>query len=181
MPRKKKVDSPEKESGLPLLIDPSQIQQIQQALIHQDPVPGSSATMMLPPGMMVLTEEMMAEEEEDEEDNSPSWEVTIEGLQSLTATGMKFPVFTPGETSSGQVVFEFLSGKGVNATIFGWLRNPKERTITLKVSDKETEEVFETWTMKAMPVAIALDELDSESTDAWHTTFQVSVKDIQIT
>jgi hypothetical protein len=93
---------------------------------------------------------------------------------------MKFPVFTPGEQSSGQVVFEFLPGKGVNATIFGWLRAPKERQITLKLTDKETEEVFETWTMKAVPVAIALDELDAESTDPWCTTFQVSVKDIVI-
>jgi hypothetical protein len=179
MPRKKKSEFQEKEQGLPLLIDPLHVQQIRDALSQQAP---ESAIMQLPPGLMVLTEEELAEElSEDEEDRAPSWELVIEGLQALQASGMKFPIFTPGEQSSGQVVFEFLPGKGVNATVFGWLRTPRERNITLRLTDKETEEVFETWTMKAMPVAIALDELDAESKDPWCTTFQVSVRDIQIT
>jgi len=179
MSRKKKVELQEKEQGLPLLIDPLHAQQIRDAISQQST---ESSMMHLPPGLMVLTEEELVEElSEEEEDRAPSWELAIEGLQVLQASGMKFPVFTPGEQSSGQVVFEFLPGKGVNSTIFGWLRTPKERNITLRLTDKETEEVFETWTMKALPVAIALDELDAESKDPWCTTFQVSVRDIQIT
>jgi len=177
MPRKKKVELQEKDQGLPLLVDPVHVQQIQQALAAQ----AGEMMQHLPPGLMVLTEEELGEmEEDDEEDRSPVWEVDIDGLQKLTASGMKFPVFTPGEQNSGQVVFEFLPGKGVNATIFGWLSAPKERKVTLRLTDRDDNQ-FETWTFKAVPVAIALDELDAESKDPWCTTFQVSVKDIQIT
>jgi hypothetical protein len=120
------------------------------------------------------------EEEEPEVDESPNWNVSIEGLPEMEAGGAKFSVFTTGEASSGQMVIEFKSRPGVNRNLFSWLTKPSERSITMTVDDHEGNRI-ESWRMKGVPVALAVDELDRECKDPWYTTFQVTVKDIQIT
>lgn len=120
------------------------------------------------------------EEEEPEIDEGPKWTVAIDGLPEMEAGGTKFSVFTTGEATSGQMVIEFKSRPGVNRNLFSWLSKPSERGISMVVDDHEGNRI-ESWKMRGVPVALALDELDQESKDPWYTTFQVTVKDIQIT
>lgn len=120
------------------------------------------------------------EEPEPEVDEGPKWTVSIDGLPEMEAGGTKFSVFTTGEASSGQMVIEFKSRPGVNRNLFSWLTKPSEKGITMVVDDHEGNRI-ETWRMRGVPVALAVDELDKEVKDPWHTTFQVTVKDIQIT
>jgi len=56
--------------------------------------------------------------EDPEVDESPTWEVSIDGVQPLESGGVKFSVFTPGESSSGQMVVEFKAKPGMNSAIF---------------------------------------------------------------
>lgn len=123
---------------------------------------------------------MEGEEPEPEVDEGPKWTVSIDGLPEMEAGGTKFSVFTTGEASSGQMVIEFKSRPGVNRNLFSWLTKPSEKGITMVVDDHEGNRI-ETWRMRGVPVALAVDELDKEVKDPWHTTFQVTVKDIQIT
>lgn len=128
-------------------------------------------------GMMPVGDE---EEMEPEIDESPKWEVHIDGHPLMEARGTKFSVFTTGESRSGQMVIEFLTKPGVNSTLFGWLQKPSEKKVRMVVRDHE-ENRIEQWEMLGVPVAIAVDELDNESKSPWATTLQVSVKDIKIT
>jgi len=145
-----------------------------------------------PPVEFVTMEELMqkvglagalgagGEGEEPEVDESPKWEISIEGMQPLESGGVKFSVFTPGENSSGQMVVEVRAKPGMNAGVFSWLQKPLERKVKMVVSDHEGERI-EQWEMTAIPVAIAVDELDREVKDPWFTTLQMSVKGIRIT
>ena len=116
---------------------------------------------------------------EPEVDESPKWEVSIEGMQPLECGGVKFSVFTPGEGASGQMVCEFRAKPGTNTELFNWLRKPTYRKLQMTVKDHE-EALIEKWEMTAFPVALAVDELDREVKDPWFTTLQMSVKDIRI-
>lgn len=168
MPRKAKLisksDSPEKVVDAPseLLPQPVEFLTMQEFLAAQ--------------GMSV----MEGEEPETEVDEGPKWTVAIEGLPEMEAGGTKFSVFTTGEASSGQMVIEFKSRPGVNRNLFSWLAKPSERNITMVVDDHEGNRI-EIWKMRGVPIALAVDELDCEVKDPWYTTFQVTVKDIQIT
>ena len=128
-------------------------------------------------GMMPSGEE---EEDEPEVDESPKWEIHIDGMKPMEAGGTKFSVFTPGESRNGQMVIEFVTKPGVNSSLFGWLQKPSEKKIRMVVRDHE-ENRIEQWDMLGVPVAIAVDELDRESKDPWYTTLQVSIKEIVIT
>ena len=128
-------------------------------------------------GMMPVGDE---EEMESEVDESPKWEVHVDGHPVMEARGTKFSVFTNGESRSGQMVIEFLTKPGVNSTLFGWLGKPSEKRVRMIVRDHE-ESLIEQWEMLGTPVAVAVDELDSESKDPWSTTIQLAVKDIKIT
>jgi hypothetical protein len=116
---------------------------------------------------------------EPEIDESPKWEVAIDGMQPLECGGVKFSVFTPGEGSSGQMVCEFRAKPGMNTGLFSWLQKPTERKVRMTVKDHE-EDLIEKWEMTAIPVALAVDELDREVKDPWFTTLQMSVRDIRI-
>ena len=129
-------------------------------------------------GMASLDEE--DEGTEPEVDESPKWEVQIDGMIPMEAGGTKFSVFTLGESASGQMVIEFKTKPGVNSALFGWLQKPSEKKVRMIVLDHE-ENRIEQWDMSALPVAIAVDELDREVKDPWFTTLQMSVKDIKIT
>jgi len=118
--------------------------------------------------------------EDPEVDESPKWEVSIDGMQPLECGGAKFSVFTPGESSSGQMVIEFKAKPGMNAAVFSWLQKPLERKVRMVVTDHEGERI-EQWEMTAIPVALAVDELDREVKDPWFTTLQMSVRGIRIT
>jgi len=162
-----------------------------EPLVEPLPVdaPSEAAT---PPVEFVTMEELMqkvglsaamgAEEDADEPeiDESPQWEVSIDGIQPLESGGVKFSVFTPGESSSGQMVVEFKAKPGMNAAIFAWLQKPLERKVRMVVTDHEGSRI-EQWEMTAIPVALAVDELDREVKDPWFTTLQMSVKGIRIT
>lgn len=117
---------------------------------------------------------------EPEVDESPKWDVQIDGMIPMEAGGTKFSVFTLGESASGQMVVEFKTKPGVNSALFGWLQKPSEKKVRMVVRDHEDNRI-EQWDMSALPVAIAVDELDREVKDPWFTTLQMSVKDIKIT
>lgn len=119
-------------------------------------------------------------EEIPEKDESPKWEINIEGLPPLEAGGTKFSVFTTGECRSGQMVMELLAKPGVNSSVFAWLGKPSERRIKMTVKDHEGNPI-ENWEMLGVPVAVAIGEMDRESKDPWYTTFQVTVKEVKIT
>lgn len=127
-----------------------------------------------------LSEDVESPGLEPEVDESPTWTVKIDGLQEMEAGGTKFSVFTPGEASSGQMVIEFLTKSGVNKGLFAWMTKPSERQVQMSVSDHDGNAI-ETWRMKGVPVALAVDELDRESKDPWYTTLQLAVREIQIT
>lgn len=158
----------------------------------ENPVADAPSEVATPPVEFVTMEELMqkvglsaalGEGEEGDEtkvDESPKWEVSIDGMQPLEAGGVKFSVFTPGESSSGQMVVEFRAKPGMNAGVFAWLQKPLERKVRMTVTDHEGERI-EQWEMTAIPVALAVDELDREVKDPWFTTLQMSVKGIKIT
>jgi hypothetical protein len=117
---------------------------------------------------------------ESEIDESPKWDVQIDGMIPMEAGGTKFSVFTLGESASGQMVVEFKTKPGVNSALFGWLQKPNEKKVRMVVRDHEDNRI-EQWEMSALPVAIAVDELDREVKDPWFTTLQMSVKNVKIT
>lgn len=127
---------------------------------------------------------VVSPDEEDgsdpEVDESPKWEVQIDGMIPMEAGGTRFSAFTAGENSSGQMVVEFKSKAGVNSAIFAWLQKPLEKRVRMTVRDHEDSRI-EQWNMSAVPVAIAVDDLDRNEKDPWFTTLQMSVKDIKIT
>jgi len=118
--------------------------------------------------------------EDTEEDDSPTWEINIDGMPVLESGGVKFSVFTTGESRSGQMVMELLAKPGVNSAVFGWLNKPSERRVKMTVKDHEGNPI-ENWEMLGTPIAAAIGELDRESKDPWYTTFQVTVKEIKVT
>lgn len=128
-------------------------------------------------GMMPLDDE---EELETAIDESPKWEIHVDGHPPMDARGTKFSVFTNGECRSGQMVIEFITKPGVNSTLFGWLQKPSEKSVRMIVRDHE-ESFIEQWEMLGVPVAVAVNELDRESKDPWFTTIQLAVKEIKIT
>jgi len=134
----------------------------------------------------LLTKVSLADPDEDGEgpepeiDESPKWDVQIDGMIPMEVATTKFSVFTLGESSSGQVVVELKTKPGVNSALFGWLQKPSEKKMRMVVRDHEDNRI-EQWDMLALPVAIAVDELDREVKDPWFTTLQMSVKEIKIT
>lgn len=119
------------------------------------------------------------ETEDDVDDASVNWNVSIDGLQEMEAFSFKFSVFTPGETSSGQVVVEFIVKRGVNSSLIEWLRKAVERKLTIEVSNHENERI-EKWEMLAKPIAIAIDEFGQEINEPLCTTIQMSVRQITV-
>ena len=161
-------------------------------LFRSTPVADAPSEVATPPVEFVTMEELMQkvglsatlgdgeEGDEPEVDESPKWEVSIDGIQHLESVGVKFSVFTPGESASGQMVVEFRAKPGMNAGVFAWLQKPLERKVRMTVKDHE-ETLIEKWEMMAIPVALAVEELDREMKDPWFTTLQMSVKGIKIT
>ena len=113
-------------------------------------------------------------------DETPIWDLTIEGLSNLEVDSLKFTVFTPGESSSGDVAVDILVAPGLTAKLFTWLKQPAKRKCKLVVKNHE-ELHLETWEMQAFPVALAVNELNAGMREPWFTTLQLSLSDIKIT
>ena len=114
-----------------------------------------------------------------QQDLSPKWLIEIDGLGPVDSLGAKFSVFTPGESSTGQIVVIALAKPGVNRSLLSWVSCPVEKRVSITITGPEGS-LIEKWSMVASPVAMAMEDLSAESPEPWSTTLQLSIRELVI-